>query len=74
MNSKNVLNENFDSNFDEHVFIFSNTKNIITCFRKFINYNANRVVTVKIEKINDEIHKYVLSFFDEHKKNTKISL
>ena len=23
---------------------------------------------VKIEKINDEIHEYVLSFFDEHKK------
>ena len=68
MNSKNVLNENFDNNFDERVFIFSSTKNIMTLFRKFINYDANRVVIVKIEKINDEIHEYVLSSFDEHKK------
>ena len=71
MNSKNVLNENFDNDFDERVFIFNNTKNIITFFRKFINYNANRVVIVKIEKINNEIHKYVLSSFDEHKKKYK---
>ena len=68
MNSKNVLNENFDNDFDERVFIFNSTKNIMTFFRKFINYNANRVVIVKIEKISDEIHEYVLSFFDEHKK------
>ena len=68
MNSKNVLNENFNNDFDERVFIFNNTKSIMTLFRKFINYNANRVVIVKIEKINDEIHEYVLSLFDEHRK------
>ena len=68
MNSKDVLNENFDNDFDERVFIFSNTESIMTLFRKFINYNANRVVIVKIEKINNEIHEYVLLFFDEHKK------
>ena len=68
MNSKNVLNENFDSDFDERVFIFNSTKSIMTLFRKFINYNTNRVVIVKIEKINDKIHEYVLSFFDKHRK------
>ena len=68
MNSKDVLNENFDNDFDERVFIFNNTKSIMTFFRKFINYDANRVVIVKIEKISDEIHEYVLSFFDEHRK------
>ena len=68
MNSKNVLNENFESDFDERVFIFSSTKNIMTLFRKFINYDANRVMIVRIEKINDEIHEYVLPSFDEHKK------
>ena len=68
MNSKNVLNENFDNDFDERVFIFNSTKSIMTLFRKFINYDTNRVVIVKIEKINNEIHEYVLSSFDEHKK------
>ena len=68
MSSKNVLNENFDSDFDERIFIFNSTKSIMTLFRKFINHNANRVVIVKIEKINDEIHEYVLSSFDKHKK------
>ena len=68
MNSKNVLNENFDSDFSERAFVFNNTKNIVTFFRKLIHYDANRVVIVKIEKINDEIHKHVLSYFDKHEK------
>ena len=68
MNSKDVLNENFNNDFDERVFIFNNTKNIMTLFRKFINYDTNRVVIVKIEKINDKIHEYILLSFDEHKK------
>ena len=68
MNSKNVLNENLDRNFGERVFIFCCTKNIMSFLRKFINYNANRVVIVKIEQINNEIHNYVLLSFDEHRK------
>ena len=68
MSSKNVLNENFDSDFGERAFIFSSTKSIMTLFRKFINHDANRVVIVKIEKISDEIHEYVLSLFDEHRE------
>ena len=68
MNSKNVLNKNFNNNFDECVFVFNCTKNVITFFRKFINYNTNRVVTIQIKKINNKIHKYILLSFNEHEK------
>ena len=71
VNSKNVLNENFDRSLDERVFIFCCTKNIMSFFRKFINYNANRVVIVKIEQIDNEVYSYILLSFNKHKKKYK---
>ena len=68
MNSKNVLNENFDNDFDERVFVFNCTKSVITFLRKLINYNTNRVVIMRIEKIDNKIYEHVLLLFDEHKK------
>ena len=68
MSSKDVLNEDFDSGFGGRAFIFSSTESIMTLFREFINYDANRVVTVRIEKISDEIHGYVLSPFGGHRR------
>ena len=68
MSLKNVLNENFNNNFDERVFVFNCIKNVITFFRKFINYNTNRVLIIQIEKIDNKIYKYVLLSFDKHKK------
>ena len=68
MNSKNVLNKNFDNDFDERVFVFSCIKSVVTFFQKFINYNTNRVVAIRIEKIDNKIHEHVLLSFDEHEK------
>ena len=68
MSSKNVLNKNFNNNFNERVFVFNCTKNVVTFFRKFINYNTNRVVIIRIEKINNKIYEYVLLSFNEHEK------
>ena len=68
MNPKNVLNENFNSGFDERVFVFSYTKNVIMFLRKLINYNTNRVIIIRIEKVDNKIYEHVLSSFDEHEK------
>ena len=65
------MNENFNNYFDERIFVFNNTKNIITFFRKVINYNANNFIIAKIEKIDNKIFKYILLFFDEQEKKYK---
>ena len=36
--------------------------------REFIHHCTNRVVIVRIKKIDDEVHRHVLSTFDEHRK------
>ena len=71
VNSKNILNKNLCCNLDKCVFIFCCIKNIMSFFRKFINYNANRVVIVKIEQIDNEVYNYVLLSFDEHREKYK---
>ena len=68
MNSKNVLNKDFNNSFDKRVFVFNCTENVITFFRKLINYNINCVVIMRIEKIDNKIYKYVLLSFDEHER------
>ena len=68
MNPKNVLNENFNNGFDERVFVFSYTKNVIMFLRKLINYNTNRVIIIRIEKVDNKIYEHVLLSFDEHGK------
>lgn len=65
------MNENFNNYFDERIFVFNNAKNIITFFRKVINYNANNFIIAKIEKIDNKIFKYILLFFDEQEKKYK---
>ena len=73
MNAKNVLYQNFRYNFDENVFVFDMTKHVMSFFRKFVNNDINRVIVVRIEKIDNEIHENVfLTLFEHRWKNQQI--
>ena len=71
MNAKNVLNKDFNCNFNERVFIFDCAKSVMSFLRKFIYYNTNRIITIKIEKICNKVYNYVLLSFNEHRKKYK---
>ena len=68
MGSENILNKDFCCNFDERVFIFYRAQSVMPFFRKFIYYSANRIVIIKIEKIDNKVYSYILLSFDEHEK------
>ena len=68
MNAKNVLYQNFRYNFDENVFVFNMTKHVMSFFRKFVNNNTNRVIVVRIKKIDNEVYENVFSTLFEHRR------
>ena len=71
MNAKNVLYQNFRCDFDENVFVFDMTKHVMSFFRKFINNDTNRVIVVRIEKIDNEIYENVFSTLFEHRRKNQ---
>ena len=71
MNAKNVLYQNFRYDFDENVFVFDVTKHVMSFFRKFVNNDTNRVIVVRIEKIDNEIHENVFSTLFEHRRKNQ---
>ena len=49
------------------------TKHVMSFFRKFVNNDINRVIVVRIEKIDNEIYKNVfLTLFEHCRKNQQI--
>ena len=63
--------QNFRCDFNENVFVFDITKHVISFFRKFVNNDINRVVVVRIEKIDNEIHENVFSTLFEHRRKNQ---
>ena len=68
MNANNVLYQNFRCNFNENVFVVDITKHVMSFCRKFVNNDTNRVIVVRIEKIDNEIHENVFSTLFEHRR------
>ena len=71
MNAKDVLYQNFRCDLDENVFVFDMTKHVMSFFRKLVNNDTNRVIVVRIEKIDNEVHENVFSTLFEHRRENQ---
>ena len=71
MSAKNVLYQNFRCDLDEDVFVLDMTEHVMSFFRKFVNNDTNRVIVVRIEKIDNEVHEDVLSALLEHRRENQ---
>ena len=71
MSAKNVLYQNFRCDLDEDVFVFDMTKHVMSFFRELVNNDTNRVIVVRIEKIDNEIHENVFSALLEHRRENQ---
>ena len=63
--------QNFCYNFNENVFVFDVTKHVMSFFQKFVNNVTNRVIVVRIEKIDNEIHENVFSTLLEYRRKNQ---
>ena len=67
---KYSINQNQSSDFRWYFFIRDFIKNVMIFFEKFVNYNANNVVFVRIKKIDDKVYNNILlTFVDHNNKN-----
>ena len=63
---KYLIDQNQNNNFRRYFFVHDFTKDVMTFFEKFVDYDANHVIFVRIKKINDEVHDDVLSTFVDY--------
>ena len=63
---KYSIDQNQNNNFRRRSFVRDFTEDVMTFFKKFVNYDANNVIFVWIRKIDDEVHDDVLSTFVDH--------
>ena len=47
------------------------TKHVMSFFRKLVNNDTNRVIVVRIKKIDNEIHENVFSTLFEHRRENQ---
>ena len=63
---KYSIDQNQSNDLRRRLFIRDFTKNVMTFFKEFIDYDANNVVFIRFKKIDDKIHDNVLSAFIDH--------
>ena len=63
---KYSIDQSQSNNFRRRFFVRDFTKDVMTFFEKFINYDVNNVVFIRFKKIDDEVYDNVLSTFIDH--------